>query len=439
MTYTEAEEWLFDLPRFATVGKDAYIPGLERIETLLEAMARPQDAYPSILVAGTNGKGTLTSMIAAISTAAGVRTGLHTSPHLQALGERMRIDGVAADEKWLEKSISEYMSVIKDIGASFFEASVALSFLFFAEKHVGLAVVEVGLGGRLDATNILNPELSFITNIALDHAEILGPELTDIATEKAGVMRSGKPVVVGSDDPAVNMVLGEEADRIGAEFHLLGAEVEITEDEDGNTYIETLRDRYGPVEIALEGRHQTRHAAMAVRASELCSRIMSHSRASILNGLASVGSLSGLRARMEQIAHRPHIWIDVAHNLQSVVAALETRRNGSDPITHIFIGLQKDKDVVSIASAVAREALRNDLSVEVMRMSQARAADPTSLANVFKENSIIIPSDFMTTAEALSRWYASAEPDQGLLVMGSHFIAAEALDWAAINLPVKRT
>lgn len=435
VTYEEAEKWLFSLPRFAVSGVDAYQPGLQRIDALLTAMDRPHDSYPSILVAGTNGKGTVASMIAAIATASGRRTGLHTSPHLLTFGERMRVNGLPADKRWLQKSISDFADVFRDVGASFFEASVALSLLYFATQEVDLAIVEVGLGGRLDATNILDPELSIITGIDFDHTEILGAELTDIAREKAGIMRRGKPVLTGARKPAVANVLGEVADQVGAEFHLLGAEIDIVTDSEGKSFIETLRDRYGPVLISLEGEHQIWHAAMAIRASELCSRLFLHSRSSVLTGLAATTEFSGLRGRMEKIATRPDIWVDVAHNPQSIKAALKTRTSGNPPVTDIFIGLQKDKDAETIARILALSGVR----VTVLRMDLHRAADPLKLVRIFSENSVPVSLEINTTKDSISRWLSDGQPENSLLIMGSHIIVAEALNWDPNYFTKKRT
>ena len=433
MKYAEAEAFLFSLPRFAVSGTEAYVPGLQRIDALLERMGEPQENYESILVGGTNGKGSTASMIASISTEAGYRTGLHTSPHLVHFGERMRVDGIPAPEKWLAGAINRFQSDFRDVGASFFEASVALSLLHFAESRVELAVVEVGLGGRLDATNILDPVLSIITGVALDHTEILGETRVEIAAEKGGIMRRERPLLVGTTDPAVNMKLGEMADRIGAEFHLLSAEIDLPPAKDRKLYVDTMRERFGPLELSLEGSHHIRHAGLAIRAAELISRPFPKLRAAVGRGLKNVFRNTGLRARMELISEHPHVWVDVAHNPQAIAAALDLRqtaaRLGTSPrLTGIVIGLQKDKDV----DTIGQELRVADVPVAVVGMPQPRAMAAEELGAKLSDMGIEVEAVHVGIEEALRTHLRSPDqdgPDQALLVLGSHILVADALSW----------
>ena len=189
MNYEECVRFLNKLPAFSSIGAKAYEPGFERILSLMEALGNPHTTFPTIHIAGTNGKGSTASMIAAIATAAGKRTGLHTSPHLLNVNERMRMDGIPAPDEWLAKQVTKYQIVIEKVKPSFFEATVALSLLYFSTMNADLAVIEVGLGGRLDATNIVEPLLAVITNIGYDHTSILGNTLEAIAQEKGGIIK----------------------------------------------------------------------------------------------------------------------------------------------------------------------------------------------------------------------------------------------------------
>jgi len=444
VTYTEAETFLFTLPRFAVSGAEAYIPGLDRIDSVLNAMGRPQDSFDSILVAGTNGKGSTASMIAAIASAGSYKTGLHTSPHLQFFGERMRVNGVPADQAWISNATERYRDVIQNAGASFFEASVALSFLHFAENDVDLAVVEVGLGGRLDATKILTQELTVITNVALDHVDILGSTLADIASEKGGIMRAGTPTLVGTTDPSVNMVLGDMADEIGSEFHMLSAEIDLCETPEEGLVIETMRERYGPMEIPLEGAHHVVHASLAIRASELISKKFPLMRPHAVQGIASVVSRSGLRGRMELITRNPNIWLDVAHNPQAIAGALEIRTGGvtrtsGESVSNIMIGLMADKDIEGIAKLLALA----QTDVTVLGIDNSRAVPPKKLAAIFEKLGVHVSDVFISTAEALSALMeaqtealvdeSDGQESGGVLIIGSHMIVSEALDWWAKN------
>ena len=436
MTYAEAEQFLFLLPRFSVSGSDAYKPGLDRIESLLSAMSQPQNSFDSILVGGTNGKGSTASMIAAIATQSGYNTGLHTSPHLLYFGERMRMNGVPAEREWILNAVIRYRDAIIKSNASFFEASVALSFLYFAESSADLAIIEVGLGGRLDATNILEPDISIITNIALDHTDILGSTLSQIAAEKGGIMRSEKPTLVGTTSPAVNMVLGDMADRIGSEFHMLSAEVEVDKTAEGELIIETMRERYGPIQIPIEGAHHVKHAGLAIRTAELLSKKYPLMRSSAVTGINGMSELSGLRGRMDQVSSHPAIWLDVAHNPQSIEAAVEIRTVRSSlpknpPLTDIFIGLQNDKDAEGIAHILSRTGI----PITVLGMSHSRASSTDRLADILNNAGADVKAVFTSVSEALFSCMNEPPdedkfgPERAVLILGSHMIVAEALDW----------
>jgi len=193
MSRPDALDYLLNRPQFANVADDAHKPGLERMHTLMDEMGDPHEALRTVHVAGTNGKGSVSAMVAAIATAAGLRTGLHTSPHLTHVTQRMRIDGTPAPTDWLAGAVEEYRPLFDRVEPSFFEMTVALTFLYFAEQNVDLAVVEVGLGGRLDSTNVLHPALSIITNIDLDHTDLLGDTIGAIAREKRPASSSRIP------------------------------------------------------------------------------------------------------------------------------------------------------------------------------------------------------------------------------------------------------
>ena len=203
---TDAERRLLALPRFAGAGAAAYKPGLGRTRALLAALGDPHTVVPTVHVAGTNGKGSTASFAASVAQAAGLRVGLHTSPHLATLRERMRVDGRPAPPDWLDGALARWGGAVDAVGPSFFEATVALSLLYFAEQDVDLAVVEVGLGGRLDATNVLAPLVAAVTHVGLDHTDLLGDTVEAIAREKAGIAKPGVPflhAVAGEARPAL--------------------------------------------------------------------------------------------------------------------------------------------------------------------------------------------------------------------------------------------
>ena len=377
MTPLQAQEFLFALPRFAVSGAVALKPGLERIERLLAEMGNPHEKFDSVLIAGTNGKGSTASMLAAILTASGKRTALHTSPHLLSVTERMRINGIPIPENQLAEMVSRYRGLIEDIQPSFFEATVALSFLYFAEENADIAVVEVGLGGRLDATNILPHRLGLITRIALDHQDILGNTLPEIAREKAGIARSDGTILSAQEiGDASHAIENEVVGRGGFIEHIRETtEVTIL---DGNSLgsdlqLITPERTYPRLRVGIGGKHQSWNAALAVRAAEH----LAIDEEAIRKGIREVASLSGLAGRTQIISTDPFIMVDVSHNPDGIQAALEFFAERVPGKRTVFLGLMADKD----APAIARLLADYDVDVVIVPLEGERALRPEKLAD----------------------------------------------------------
>ncbi len=347
---------LLALPRFSDRGAAAYKPGIERMERLLDLLGRPERAFPAVLVAGTNGKGSTASMLAAVSTASGLRTGLHTSPHLLSVTERMRVDGVPCSESWLAGAVGRHDADFRASEASFFEATVALSFLYFAERAVDLAVVEVGLGGRLDATNVFTPIASLITNIGFDHTDILGDTIAKIAREKAGIIKPGVPVLTAARDADALRVIREEAERHSSPFHHVLAESETSAIEEAGRHLrfslQTPTRNYEGLALGLAGRHQMHNAILAVRAAEVALPSIRHDYGSVFRGLAEVRQLSGLRGRLECLQEHPLVLVDVAHNPDGLSATLKAIP--PERTLRVVFGAVRDKDVDGMAALLRR-------------------------------------------------------------------------------------
>ncbi|WP_228350188.1 bifunctional folylpolyglutamate synthase/dihydrofolate synthase [Rhodocaloribacter litoris] len=424
MTIAEAHAYLLALPQFAGRADAAYKPGLERIAALLEAMGRPHEAYPSVHVAGTNGKGSTASMIAAVATAAGRRTGLHTSPHLFRLNERMRLDGVPVPDAWLTGAVARYRTVFEAVGPSFFEATVALSLLYFAEAGAELAVVEVGLGGRLDATNILRPRLAVITPIGLDHTAILGATLPAIAREKAGIIKPGVPVVSGVTQPEVLAVLRDVADRQGAPLHHVPDEVACTTPVlglDGVTFDARTPVRfYERLHVGLAGAHQRHNAAVALRAAELLLAEVREDPAPVYTGLREVRRHAGLRGRLEVLQEAPRIVADVAHNADGLAVALAFLQATRPPGGRLFalFGVMRDKDVPPMADAFAA----HDVLVYPVSSGGARALPARELRALLRARGVrvALPEAPDTVPAGLAWFRRRATERDALLVTGSH-------------------
>lgn len=435
MTYADAEAFLLDLPRFAEQGADALKPGLERMETLLATMDRPHERFPSIHVAGTNGKGSTASLIAAIGTASGLRVGLHTSPHLLTLRERMRLDGMPVPEAWVADAVGRYRDLLAATEPSFFEATVALSFLYFAEERVDLAVVEVGLGGRLDATNVLTPRLALITHIARDHADLLGDTLEAIAREKAGIAKPGVSLLSAARGDAVRAAIHTEAERRGARPLQLQDDVTFAvrqSDVDGLVLdLRTPVRRYDGLHVGLAGHHQATNAALAVRAAELA--IPEADEASIREGLQNVRKHSGIAGRWEVIQRAPLIVADVAHNADGLAAALAALRGAARGRRFVAFGVMQDKEPAALAALLAEA----DVTVLPIAIPSPRALPPHELDRVLREHGVNARAP-MGVNKAIEEFLRQADPEDALLVTGSHLTVApvqEALKRESSTLP----
>ncbi|PSQ96220.1 MAG: dihydrofolate synthase [Bacteroidetes bacterium SW_9_63_38] len=421
MSRTDAVEYLLGLPQYAN-DDSAHTPGLDRIEALMEGMGRPHESIRTVHVAGTNGKGSVSSMIAATATAAGLKTGLHTSPHLTHVEQRMRVDGPPAPGDWLADRVTEYRDLFDRVEASFFEVTVALSFLYFAEQQVDLAVVEVGLGGRLDATNVLHPALSIITNIDLDHTDLLGDTVAEIAREKAGITKPDTPVLSAVTQPEAQTVIEGVAQERGAPLRFLRSEVSWWAPHatlSGSVIdVETpLRD-YDRLHVSLPGTHQQTNAALALRAAELVIPAVQADAAPVHDGLADVHALTGFRGRLDVLQDPPLVVVDVAHNPASIKAGLETldialtSKGGS---LYVCFNAVQGKQL----GRVGRLLADRDAQVIPVPVDTPRALSTDAMVEGLRDTGVTV-LDPRPLAEALADFQRFASASDALLLTGSH-------------------
>lgn len=460
MTYPEAEAFLLNLPRFAIKGAAAYEPGLERIAAVLEAMGNPHKAYPVVHIAGTNGKGSTASCLSAIAVVAGRKTGLHTSPHLLHLAERMRVDGVPAPETWIAQAVTMYADVFRDVQVSFFEAMVALSFHYFAAQRVDLAIVEVGLGGRLDATNIVSPELAIITSIGLDHVDILGNSIRDIAREKAGIIKSGVPVITGAQQPDALDVIGQIADikEVQSLTVLDQAAVwtVIGKNLDGfQLKVRTSQRVYDALDVALTGEYQVRNALLALLAAEILFDKEKTLPGIVAAGLANVKAHSGLSGRMEVVKKEPLVVLDVGHNSEGLYEALKSMTNALTVRRgqlFVMFGTMRDKDIKVMAGHLSAfdarvfvpplypdgtigRAFQAQLSEfkqarsnkEIQKSTRDNRAMPSEELVQFLREQRVDVQHVSSLEEGLLRFEEEATSRDGLLVVGSHVLVSQYL------------
>ncbi|HKI03984.1 MAG TPA: folylpolyglutamate synthase/dihydrofolate synthase family protein [Thermoanaerobaculia bacterium] len=400
--------------------------GLERAGALLAALGEPQRRFPSVLVAGTNGKGSTSALLAAMARAAGYRTGLYTSPHLESVEERLRIDGRPIEPGRFAGLLTGLVELAeRETGSppTYFEAVTLAAFVWFAEEQVDLVVVEVGLGGRLDATNLADPILSLITPIGFDHQEYLGNTLASIAREKAGILRPGRPALVWIEEPEAAESVRQAAAGIGADLHFASEEVAVEGIEfEGWTgqrvRLATPLRRYD-LQLALLGDHQAKNLGLAVRAAEALGDLGFEriDAQAIAEGAAACrwpGRLESI-----ELPDGRRVLLDAAHNPAGAAVLAEFLDRLDRPVDLLF-GVLADKDYEEMIGLLAPRASR----VVLTTPASPRAKAPEELAALFGENAIVEPDP----ARALERALALGGPGAGeglLVVCGSIFLVGE--------------
>jgi dihydrofolate synthase/folylpolyglutamate synthase len=409
---------------------------LDRMRAFLAALENPQDAYPTIHVGGTSGKGSTCTMLASILTASGKRTGLHTKPHLRSMTERARVDGRNVPEERFAELLDEMMPVMDSIAhehgrPSYYETLLALAFLYFARERVDAAVIEVGIGGRLDGTNVLIPRVSAITSIGLDHTEILGDTLEAIAADKAGIAKPGVPLVYAVDDAGPRAVIEAECARAGAPAVSVLDCTSIVE-RSANPYSQEfeLTSPGGVYRIALPaiGRFQQRNSATAVLALEQLGPDLRPSRENVEQGLATLA----LPGRMEFFPSHPGVLFDVAHNpekaaklAQALLQIFPERRFS------FVIAVGESKDAHRILESL--KALPANFIFTAFRTQGRTATKPARLASV-AESMGLWGRVIGDPVEALAVARRNASADDVVVVTGSTFVVAELRDWWMENV-----
>ena len=407
---SERLEWLFAQQRFGVK------LGLERVEALLARLGHPERTFEVVLIGGTNGKGSCAATLAAILQAAGRRTGLFTSPHLTHFSERFQIDGAEVSEADLLAGLVTLQPHAEAVGATFFEIVTALGCVLFAQRGVELAVMEVGLGGRFDATNALSPSLSVITGVALDHTDVLGDTLAKIAFEKAGIMRSDVLTLTGAVGEGLEGLRRSAAER-GTPLWVLDEDVTVTATDLGWSGVRCTVTSPGcsvTVTTPLLGLHQARNVALAVAAAGR----LGVSEVAMRQGVAQ----TRWAGRLEPLTHQERTFLlDGAHNPQAASAlAAALKRLSSEPVTLIF-GAASDKDLAGLVTALAPAV--NQVIVTQAQLSP-RAAPPETLAELWTPYAqTVYVAD--TPAQALATALSCTAPDSVVAVAGSLYLIGE--------------
>lgn len=426
MTYHEAISYLYDrLPVFHRVGVSAYKPGLANVLALCEALGNPQHQFRSIHVAGTNGKGSTSHLLASIYQSAGYRVGLYTSPHLKSFTERIRLNGVPIAEAAVADFVAAHRVVIEAIQPSFFEVTVAMAFDFFAREQVDLAIVEVGLGGRLDSTNIITPLVSVITNIGWDHMDVLGDTLPLIAAEKGGIIKPSVPVVVGESQAETSPVFIELADRNKAPIVFADQHWQFVDRGVANgvrTVVCTtdLNDQ-PPLTLTLPliGLYQLANLKAVLTMVQVAQDLLPVPPEAIEAGCRLVVAQTGLKGRFQWLQHRPSVVADTAHNkpgMQALVATLQTMPHHD---LRFVIGFVRDKDVLSVLEVLPATAI-----YYFCQADSPRALPVDELVNLARSLGLR-GEGYPDVNAALAAALSEAGSDDLILITGSTYVVAE--------------
>jgi dihydrofolate synthase / folylpolyglutamate synthase len=354
-SYKETLDYLYaQLPMFTRVGASAFKTDLHNTIALLDKLDQPQHSFKTIHVAGTNGKGSSSHMLAAIFQQAGYKTGLYTSPHLLDFRERIRINGQMVPEDFVVSFTEQMRTHITDIQPSFFELTVAMAFRYFQQEAVDIAIIEVGLGGRLDSTNVITPELSLITNISYDHKNILGDTLPQIAGEKAGIIKAGVPVVISETQSEVQDVFINTANALNAPIHFADQEwMEASGAIESNhftiTLLDTRQQQMRRLQLDLNGQYQEKNVMGVLSAVKILQQNGWHiTWDHITQALSHVRKLTGLRGRWEVIQRHPLTVLDVGHNEAGIREVMQQLGHVNYQQLHIVVGFVKDKEVEKV-------------------------------------------------------------------------------------------
>lgn len=360
MTYNEATEYLFNsAPLFQNIGAGAYKEGLENTHTLDEHFGHPHTKFRTIHVGGTNGKGSVSHTLAAILQAQGLKVGLYTSPHLVDFRERIRVNGEMIPEENVIKFVEDERYFFEPLHPSFFELATAMAFQYFAEQKIDVTVVEVGLGGRLDCTNIIRPELSIITNISFDHVQFLGDTLEKIASEKAGIIKSGVPVIIGeSVSDSVSNVFRNKALSVGAPICFADKLNEVTKV--NHDYVKgyeyDTRD-YGSIHGELRGYCQEKNTRTILAAiTQLNIYGWNIKPEAVRHGFSNVCNMTGLMGRWQILENKPLTICDTGHNVGGISYIVKQLKETPHEQLHIIIGMVSDKDISTVLTLLPKDA-----------------------------------------------------------------------------------
>jgi dihydrofolate synthase/folylpolyglutamate synthase len=419
-SYQGTLDYLYEsLPMYQRIGAAAYKDDLTNTIALCKALDHPENKFKSIHIAGTNGKGSSSHMLAAILQSAGYKTGLYTSPHLKEFTERIKIDGVDVPHEFVVSFVERMKPVLEEVKPSFFETTVAMAFDYFAQQKVDVAVIEVGLGGRLDSTNVITPEVSLITNISWDHANLLGDTLQKIAGEKAGIIKPGVPVVISERQSEVENVFVEKASKEHSPIVFASDIYRVTTLNDGNfeAWADSRKETY---ELELKGDYQQMNlAGVLATAGELRKKGFVILQRDVAEGLKSTVALTQLRGRWQKLGARPLIVCDTGHNEAGIREVLKQISKQKFKNLHIVWGMVSDKDPGRILTQLPKDARYYFCQAKIPRAMNANELQ--AAAKTYQLEGEVVHD--VNAAIALAR--KNCTRDDMIFIGGSTFVVAE--------------
>lgn len=428
-TYTEVIDYLYaQLPMFTRDGATAINKGLDRTEALCEALGNPHRKLKMIHVAGTNGKGSTSHMLASILSHAGYKTGLYTSPHLLDFRERIRIDGEMIPEQYVIDFVQQHRDIIESIQPSFFEVTVALCFDYFVRQEVDYAVIEVGLGGRLDSTNVIIPILSVITNIGFDHVDMLGDTLPLIASEKAGIIKQNIPVVISEFHEETAPIFQKVAQDLNAPILFAEDKREVIDYQQTENYLEVVvkskqSQQKTTFQLDLKGTYQHKNLLGVLSAVDVLQQIgIDISKANILEGLRHAQEQTVLMGRWQTISTNPKIICDTGHNEAGIREVMHNLAQEDYKQLHVVLGAMKDKDLDKVLPLLPKKAIYYFCAPDMPRALDA------SLLREKASDYDLHGNAYASIDEALANASTACNEKDLIFVGGSTFVVAGALE-----------
>jgi dihydrofolate synthase/folylpolyglutamate synthase len=426
MTYQECLDYLYQqLPMFHRIGNAAFKKSLDNIIALCDALGQPQYQFKTVHVAGTNGKGSSSHMLAAVLQSAGYKTGLYTSPHLKSFTERVRVNGVELPQEYLIRFVEEHKSLFDRVKPSFFEMTVALAFKYFADEQVEVAVIEVGLGGRLDSTNIILPEVSLITNIGFDHQALLGDTLEAIAGEKAGIIKPGTPAVVSTKQADIVPVFEQKAALEQAPLYFATDHIQVkllNGTLEGQVFDVFHEGKLWLASLAtdLAGNYQQYNLPGVLQTLlVLQHRGYTIPEEAIRQGIGQVKKHTGLKGRWQVLGERPLTICDTGHNVDGVKQILAQLEALNPKHVHMVFGAVNDKDVTTILQLLPKHYSYYFCQAQIPRaLPVAELLEKAQSAGLQGEG-------YATVSEAIASARENAAPDEVIFIGGSTFVVAE--------------